>query len=255
MMKEEKFLFFRIFAAIMLIFFINTGLFIYKYNVPVPSLTGFSIKSNVVGIYTSMPMISKLFLGVQWGLLVLVLLYTAFKDRGVSKRKKEIKGLNITKIKKGSETDLDTLYKVLQTKKQLSIITIQKTFNIKEKLAMEWAKILESGDLAYIDYPRFGGPAIKIKGYKSPKEIEKSKKEDEKKAKKENEKAKPSEKKPSKQKIDRKSKKQLKKFNKETKKIEKSFNKKIKSNKKPKKNKEHKTKTSKKKTKTIKKKK
>ncbi|MBD3252164.1 NINE protein [Candidatus Pacearchaeota archaeon] len=27
---------------------------------------------------------------------------------------------------------------------------------------MEWGKILESGDLAAIDYPRFGGPVLKI---------------------------------------------------------------------------------------------
>ena len=62
-------------------------------------------------------------------------------------------------------TSLDELYKFLQENKILRIEDITSTFNINEELALNWAKILESGKLAEIINPKIGKPLVKIPGY------------------------------------------------------------------------------------------
>jgi len=180
MVNNEKHIFFRVFGVIIMIFLINFISFIYKYNIRVVGITGHSVKSDVIGLYNTLSSQSKIFLIAQWGVLVLILIYASFKDKGASKRNNELVGINLKRIRKDSKTDLDALYDILKTKKQLSIITIKKIFKIPEKLALEWAKILESGNLAYIDYPRFGGVVLKLKEHKKI-EDKKGDKEDKKK--------------------------------------------------------------------------
>ena len=59
-----------------------------------------------------------------------------------------------------SKTDLDALYSELKDKKRIKISSISKAFGISKELALEWAKILESGDLASIEYPNMSEPII-----------------------------------------------------------------------------------------------
>ena len=91
-----------------------------------------------------------------------LLLYAAFRDKGVSEDKKELKSINLDQVSRSSETDLDVLYKLLKEKGKLRISTIAKAFKVDKDLAMEWGKTLEEGKLAIIDYPRFSGPVIKL---------------------------------------------------------------------------------------------
>jgi len=58
---------------------------------------------------------------------------------------------------------------IIKDKKVLKISTISKAFDIDKEKAMEWIKILESGDLCIIEYPTFGEPFIKIKEKELPK--------------------------------------------------------------------------------------
>ena len=227
MVKKENFLFFRVFTITIIMLFVNLISFFYKSGIKGMSLTGFSIKTKVSEIYTTLSMPSKTFLFIQWGLLILVLIYSAMNDKKVSKRNKETIGLDLKKIRKDSNTDLDVLYNALQIKKQLSISAISQTFKIKEKLAMEWAKILESGNLAFIDYPRFSGPVLKIKETKMH-ELKKDGKKTDKKLHSKKELTKESKlKQKTKIKLDRKSKKEFKKFKKSFKKSEKTMKKQI----------------------------
>jgi len=185
MTKGESKLFLRIFAVVVLIFFINIGAFFIKFGdiddgseaVNQTGLTGFSVGRDVADLYLSLPFVSKIFLMVQWGLLLLLLIYVGFRDKEVTKNKNELAGLDLNQIRKKSETDLDALYTILKQKQQLRITTVSKAFDIKEDLAMEWGKILEAGKLAYIDYPKFGGPMIKIKTKEEPEEKPKQTKE------------------------------------------------------------------------------
>ena len=62
MVEKERFLFFRVFGTIVVIFFFNLLTFIYKYNIKLRGITGYSIKSDVTGLYSSMSFISKIFL-------------------------------------------------------------------------------------------------------------------------------------------------------------------------------------------------
>ena len=90
------------------------------------------------------------------------MLYSAFKDNGISDDKNELKTLNIDESSRPSETDLDVLYKLLKEKNTIRISTIAKAFKIDQDLAMEWGKTMEDAKLALIDYPRFSGPVLKL---------------------------------------------------------------------------------------------
>ena len=178
MIKGERKLFLRVFAVVVLIFFINIAVFFIKFGdiddgseaVNQSGFTGLSVGEDVADLYISLPFVSKIFLMVQWGLLLLLLIYVGFRDKEVSKNQNELAGLDLNQIRKKSETDLDALYTLLKQKQQLRVATVSKAFDIKEDLAMEWGKILESGRLAYIDYPKFGGPLIRVKNKDEPEE-------------------------------------------------------------------------------------
>ncbi len=62
----------------------------------------------------------------------------------------------------GPETNFDKLYTLLQQKEKLKISTIASTYSIPESLALQWASILETQNLAKVVYPAFGGPVLKI---------------------------------------------------------------------------------------------
>jgi len=165
MMKEEKLLFPRIFPVVVIVFLISIINFVYKMNKTNTldfSLTGFSIIEPFGEVYSSLPIISKIILWVQIGALVLLLLYTVFRDKGITDDKKELKTINLKEPSRLSETDLDILYKLLKEKNQLRISTIAKAFKIDKGLAMEWAKTMEEGNLAVVDYPRFSSPVLKL---------------------------------------------------------------------------------------------
>jgi len=171
MRKGERKLFLRVFVIVILVFFINMAAFYIKFGdiddgseaINQEGFTGFSVAGDIADLYLTLPFVSKIFLMVQWGLLFLLLIYVGFRDKEVARNKNELVGLDLNQIRKKSETDLDALYSILKQKQQLRISTVSQTFDIKEDLAMEWGKILEFGKLAYIDYPKFGGPVIKIK--------------------------------------------------------------------------------------------
>lgn len=176
MIKGERKLFLKVFIVVVLIFFINIAVFFIKFGdiddgseeINQSGFTGLSVGRDVADLYISLPFISKIFLMVQWGLLLLLLIYVGFRDKEVTKNQNELAGLDLNQIRKKSETDLDALYTLLKQKQQLRVATVSKAFDIKEDLAMEWGKILESGKLAYIDYPKFGGPLIRIKNKDEP---------------------------------------------------------------------------------------
>ena len=162
MIKEEKLLFPRVLLIALMAFFLNIINLMYKLKIQGPSLTGFSVVTKVGEVYSSLPTTSKLVLFLQLGVFILILLYAAFKDRGVLEDKKELEKINLKEISKSSETDLDVLYKLLKEKNKVRISTITKVFKIDKALAMEWGKTLEEGGLAVIDYPRFSGPVLKL---------------------------------------------------------------------------------------------
>lgn len=160
MIKEEKPIFHKVFLVVVLIFLVNITMFFYKYGSN-KSLTGSSIKETIAEAYTNIPPSSRIILMAQWLILIFVLIYSYIKDKGIISRKNEIVDIDLKKMSEKQGTDLDNLYNILQNKKKLSLSTISRVFNINKEMAMDWCRILESGNLAIIDYPA-GGPVVKL---------------------------------------------------------------------------------------------
>ena len=104
--------------------------------------------------------ISKIIIGAEWLILLLMIGVSALWQRLTGK-------IEIVPIKKKIEvnkehisTDIDTLYNLLKEKKKLRFSAIMKAFNVDKDIVTEWAKILEAGNLAIINYPKFSEPEI-----------------------------------------------------------------------------------------------
>jgi len=160
MVKEEKPIFLKTLLVIILIASLEIGAVLYFHGLT--TFSGLSIV-DAEEAYTSLNPNSKIFLIVQGIIFFPIIFLVLFKNNRIKKRKKERVGLDINSLKKNSKTNLDALYSILQTRKQISIRSIAILFNIKEELAIEWAQILESGNLAVLDYPGFGGPVVILK--------------------------------------------------------------------------------------------
>lgn len=161
MVKEGKPIFLKIFLIVVLILIANISVFMYKYGNFSSGLTGFSVGDSLTRAYSDLSLTTKLFLVGQWGFLVLVMVFGIIRDAIVKSRMKEFLGNDLKKISEKSGTDLDALYSLLQTRKQLRVSTISKMFNINKDTAMDWCKILETGNLASVDY-KMGEPIIKV---------------------------------------------------------------------------------------------
>ncbi len=85
----------------------------------------------------------------------------SIKSSEIEKLKKTVKE-KMDSLDKG-KTPLDVLYWLLGEKKQLKLQEISRIFSIDIKKAEEWAKILEAHELAEMDYPAFGTPALRLK--------------------------------------------------------------------------------------------
>ncbi|MFH1711596.1 MAG: hypothetical protein ABH840_04755 [Nanoarchaeota archaeon] len=157
--KEEKPGFFKLLILAGFIFLANAGFFTYKYR---GNFSGYAISDGIVKTYTGISPLSKIIFAVQWVVILLALTFMLFRDRRLKSRTSDINAIHSKKLSGKSATDLDTLYSILQEKKKLKISTISKAFKINKDTAFEWCKILESGNLAVIDYPGIGEPVVKI---------------------------------------------------------------------------------------------
>lgn len=128
-------------------------------------ISGFSVgKTDLGDELESEPIspLSRIFLIAEWTLLIIGVVFLTLKKR--SEIRKELIGIDLKKYSaKGKKTELDTLYNLLKEKKSLHIGTIAKAFNVDKALALKWAKTLEEGKLAAIDYPKFGEPEVSIR--------------------------------------------------------------------------------------------
>lgn len=131
-------------------------------------VSGFSIGDTDIGeeLEAQKAQLSPLSIIILTGEWVLVgLLFALGALRKKIELKEEISSIHIKHIsdKSKTKTELDSLYKILQEKKRLNLATISKAFKVDKKIALEWCKTLESGDLAIIYTPRFGDPVISIR--------------------------------------------------------------------------------------------
>ena len=169
MIKEEKPIFLRTFSIVLILLVIEAGLIYLASIKDIHYLTGLSILTENFSIPPT-------FLLIQVPVILFILIFAYIRSKGIQKRKMEIREIDVQQFSKKSKTELDALYNILKTKKELSIRSIANLFKIEEDLAMEWARILESGELVTIDYPGFGVPRVFLKIHEvKEKSIEKPK--------------------------------------------------------------------------------
>lgn len=163
--KEAKPIFLKVLTIVLVIALANVGYFVYNNANSSQRMTGFSINdlnTSVSNSYNSLSLTSKIFMIGQWVVLLFVLFYAAFRDRRLKITADENIDLHIQRNLDKNKTDLDSLYEIIREKKELPISVISRSFNVNKEVALEWCKILESGELVSISYPGFSEPTVCI---------------------------------------------------------------------------------------------
>ncbi len=159
MEKERGLIFWKTSLIAVFLVFANFGIYFFNGK---NSITGFSIKSSFQDIYANLSLTSKILIISVFVLLILAVIIAFFKDRKTIKVRNENLKLAVSKKSDSSKTDLDSLYSLLKEKKQIKLISLPKAFNVDENIIMEWCKILESSNLASIEYPGIRGKPILV---------------------------------------------------------------------------------------------
>jgi hypothetical protein len=152
--------FLKILIVILLIVFLNFIFFGLKYDLFKVGMTGFSVQGDIKNVYSQIPFNSKLFVIIEWIFFAFALVFIIVRDKKIA-RETSSTTLNIKKLRGGSKTDIDVLYDLLNQEKKLKLSSISSAFDLDKEVVFEWCKILESANLAIIDYPGFGEPVIK----------------------------------------------------------------------------------------------
>ena len=132
-------------------------------------ISGFAIGQSDVGEespgFSFGSIISTIMVFGEWITVVLFLIFLYTHNKILEGRELVDLTLQIKHNKKSSptETEIDRLYELLKQKKRIKISTISKAFKVDKNTILEWSKILESGNLAEIEYPHFGSPSVKLK--------------------------------------------------------------------------------------------
>jgi hypothetical protein len=119
---------------------------------------------SLKGSYDEMSALSRTIIIGEWALIFMILfIAVARRVNSRIKLKKDLEGINLSSYGGSkTKTDIDVLHDILKEKKHLRMSSISEIFKIEYNLAMEWGKILESGDLATIRYPMLGEPEVVI---------------------------------------------------------------------------------------------
>lgn len=130
-------------------------------------LSGFSIgrlyieEESIKNYKTTSPLSTKILI-IEWLFLFTIIIVIFVRNKMELKR--EVSSIKLPQKykKKEKSTELDVLYNLLKEKKHLRLSTIVKIFKVSKKVALGWARTLESGNLATINYPRFSEPELVI---------------------------------------------------------------------------------------------
>jgi len=125
-------------------------------------VSGNSIQEVVSGFYETTSLNHRIFILFQFFLLVLIIVIVLIIIKKLKSRARLSKADFMKKSGAESKTDLDILYEMLKREKEVSIEDIGKIFRVSGDVSLEWSKVLEEGDLAMIDYPRFGKPVLRL---------------------------------------------------------------------------------------------
>lgn len=104
--------------------------------------------------------ISQWVIIAEWSALILIIVALLLKSKV---HPNEPDQLNIQSLKSKNKTELDMLYELLVEHKKLRVSQIEKTFSVSKETAEGWCKILESGNIARLEYPQLGEPKLTLR--------------------------------------------------------------------------------------------
>ncbi len=127
------------------------------------SITGNSIREAVDIFYETSSLNQRIFILSQIFLLIIIVIAAFIVVRKFKTKEKLVKTDYVVKNEeRRSRTDLDVLYEMLKRKKEIDLEDVEGAFKVAPDIALGWAKVLENGDLAEVDYPRFGKPVLRL---------------------------------------------------------------------------------------------
>lgn len=157
-MKEGRPVFFKTLIVLGIVFVLT--IFFILYNASSANISGKSIMevgSNFSDTISKISKSSLIFIVVEWFVFLILLVVVFTRDKMITRR--EVNDLNLQPRFSKYKTDIDVLYEILKERKVIRIRIVAEAFGTTQEKAMEWAKILEEGDLANIEYPGFAGEA------------------------------------------------------------------------------------------------
>jgi hypothetical protein len=160
--REVQPIFLKVFSIVIVVILLNFVYIIYKNGGITQPITGFSVKETIFSGYSSLSFTTRIFMISEWTFLFLILIYAVYWDKRMQIKKSDSIDLHIQRNVDKNKTDLDTLYETIKEKKEIPLSAISKSFNITKDIAMEWCKILESGELVSLSYPGFSEPLVRI---------------------------------------------------------------------------------------------
>jgi hypothetical protein len=158
-MKEGTIVGFGLLTIVLLILG-NATFLIVKNEDSVGIISGDSIRDVFSGLYSTSTIGHRIFVLLQLFLLLFVII-TIFIIARIRKSKSHLSKKNFIGKRSRSMTDLDILYNMIKREKEITVRDIGEIFKIKSDVALDWSKVLEKGNLAIIDYPRFGKPVLR----------------------------------------------------------------------------------------------
>ncbi|MCK4997649.1 hypothetical protein KAS08_05065 [Candidatus Pacearchaeota archaeon] len=146
-----------------LLIIVANGAYFFKkfesYIADVASKSFFQIVRNVYGI---IPVKNKVFILIQFIVLIIatisLVMYVKKKTKPILTRACFSRNFRDCE----SRTDLDMLYRILISKKEINLGDIERLFEVNGEVALDWCKVLENADLALIDYPNFQKPVLRL---------------------------------------------------------------------------------------------
>ncbi len=126
-------------------------------------ISGFSIGKYEIGEelqtnYKAISPFSKIILILEWAIIILLIVLKILQTRVIPIKQDE--SIHINLRREENETEIDLLYKALQQYKSLKFSTIANAFKIPIELVKEWAEILETANMAKVNYPMFKEPEL-----------------------------------------------------------------------------------------------
>lgn len=161
--KEMKVVFIGVMAVLLLV--VANGIYLFYQTEDFASVvSGNSIKEIANGFYETGSLNHRIFILLQFLVVVVVVVVVFIIVRKFKSKTHLSKSDFIGKGGVKYKTDLDTLYEILKRKGEIAVDDIGKVFGVSSEIALEWSRVLENGDLAIIDYPRFGKPVLRLLG-------------------------------------------------------------------------------------------